>query len=110
MNNTNINLSGYVGQKVYLGFGAAWGLNAGDHALVQVSSNGGSTWTTLYDQASDGYIYYWSRYLVLIPDANKTSQVRIRFRLTSDNDGANYWGFLIDDVGIGTLITYLMSL
>ena len=67
MNNANIDLSGYAGQTVYLGFGAAWGLNTGDHALVQISANGGTSWTTIHDQAVDGYIYYWSRYRGEIP-------------------------------------------
>ncbi len=105
MNNANIDLSGYAGQTVYLSFGAAWGLNTGDHALVQISANGGTSWTTIHDQASDGYIYYWSRYRGEIPNAFKTAHFRIRFRLTSNNS-AVYWGFLIDDVGIGTTLTY----
>ena len=105
MNATNLNLTAYAGQTLYIGFAAAWGINDGDHGLVEISANGGSTWTVIHDQTFDGYVYFWSRYLGVIPESFKTSQFRIRFRLTS-NTTAQYDGFFIDDVGIGTGMTY----
>jgi subtilisin family serine protease len=105
MNASNINLSSYVGQDVYIGFGSAMLIeNYYDHGYVQVSGDGGSSWTTLMDFS--GYGYYWlNPYSYLIPDAVKTANFRFRFRLVSDFI-YEYWGWLIDDVGIGTDFTH----
>ncbi len=103
--NANINLSSYVGQDVYLGMGAAVYIEGDnwDNGYVELSGDGGATWTSIFNFS--GYAYYWSRYTWLIPDAFKTTQFRFRFRLTSDGS-YQYWGWLIDNVGIGTALTY----
>jgi subtilisin family serine protease len=101
--NANINLSGYAGQEIYFGFGAAWYILASDHGYVEFSSNGGSTWTIVVDFTNAGY--YWSSYYLLIPESYKTTQFRMRFRLTSNASG-NQYGWLIDNVGIGYENTY----
>ncbi len=70
-----------------------------DHARVEVSGDGGSTWVELFDFS--GYGRYWqSPYSFLLPDAVKTAHFRVRFHLTSDS-GAEEAGWLIDNVGIG---------
>ncbi len=99
----NINLSGYTGQEIYFGFGAAWYILASDHGYVEFSSDGGSTWTIVFNFTNAGY--YWSNYHLLIPESYKTTQFRMRFRLTSNNSN-NAWGWLIDNVGIGYKNTY----
>ncbi len=104
--NTNIDLSGYIGQNVYLGIGSAVAVDVSDHAYVEFSNNGGSTWTVIHDFTDEGW--YWSNWSWLIPDSYKTSQFRMRFRLASNSSG-NWIGWLIDDVGIGLVNTYYDS-
>ena len=102
--NHDIDLSGYVGQAVYLGIGSAMYIeNYYDHGYVEFSNNSGSTWTSIFDFS--GYAYYWNSYSWLIPDAYKTAHFRVRFHLTSDSI-VNHEGWLIDNVGIGLANTY----
>ena len=102
--NANIDLSGYAGQDLYFGFGSAAYIEDGyDHGYVEFSNNGGSNWTRVYDFT--GHAHYWSSFSIVIPDAFKTSQFRMRFHFTSDGS-VQYWGWLIDSIGIGTDLTY----
>ena len=102
---SDIDLSSYVGQDVYLGIGSAMYIEGGgwDHGYVELSNDSGATWTSIFDFG--GYAYYWGQYAWLIPDSYKTANFRFRFHLTSDSS-FQYWGWLIDNVGIGTTITY----
>ena len=107
MNASDIDLSPYIGQNLYLGFGSAMLLELGapvDHGYVEVSSNGGSTWQSLMDFAQYGYYWYIPWYF-LIPDSVKTANFRFRFHLVTDSS-IEYDGWLIDDVGIGTADYY----
>ena len=103
MVNHDIDLSS-VSDDVYLGFGSAEYIeNSYDHAKVEISSDGGTTWTELFDFS--GYAYYWQNpYDYKIPDDFKTAHFRFRFHLTSD-DSVQYDGWLIDNVGIGTRLS-----
>lgn len=103
MNASDIDLSAYVGQNVYLGCGSAMYIEEFyDHAYVEVSGDSGASWTPLMDFS--GYGYYWQTgYTYIIPDAVKTADFRFRFHLLSDCKYED-WGWLIDDVGIGTNI------
>ena len=103
MVNHDIDLSS-VSEDVYLGFGSAEYIeNSYDHAKVEISSDGGATWTELFDFS--GYAYYWQNpYDYKIPDDFKTAHFRFRFHLTSDGSD-QYNGWLIDNVGIGTRLT-----
>ena len=99
----DIDLSGYAGQPLYLGIGAAWYILRNDHGYVEISNDSGVTWPyTLYDFTNAGY--YWGNYYWQIPESYKTSHFRMRFRLTS-NSRTNAWGWLIDNIGIGTQLT-----
>ncbi len=70
-----------------------------DHAKVEVSGDGGSTWVELLDFS--GYERYWQTpYSFMLPDSVKTAHFRMRFHLTSDNS-VEKAGWLIDNVGIG---------
>jgi subtilisin family serine protease len=105
MTSTNLDLSSYTDSPVYLGFGAATFIEIApwDHGYVEVSGDGGSTWTPIADHA--GYIYLWYHYFnYALPDKVKTSQFRLRFRLTSDSL-LEYAGWLLDNIGIGTDVT-----
>jgi subtilisin family serine protease len=106
MCNSNINLSSYVGQEVYLGISCGWNVGRSDHFYVEISNNGSAgPWTVLQDFTYDGYIYFWNSFVWPIPDSHKTANFRVRFRLVSGaaNNGR---GWVIDNVGIGTDITY----
>jgi hypothetical protein len=107
MNAFDIDLSGYVGQTLYLGIGSAMALEPDapvDHGYVEVSGDGGSTWLSLMDFAQYAYFWYipWNS---LIPDSVKTTNFRFRFHLVTDFS-IEYDGWLIDDVGIGTADFY----
>ncbi|MGD9346956.1 MAG: S8 family serine peptidase [Candidatus Aminicenantes bacterium] len=105
MNVTNIDLTAYVGQNLYLGFGSAMYFEElCDHGYVEVSGDGGVTWESLYDFSGHAFFWYMPWYF-LIPDSVKTGQFRFRFHLVSDFS-ITYPGWLIDDVGIGTASFY----
>ncbi|MCG2681743.1 MAG: S8 family serine peptidase, partial [Kiritimatiellae bacterium] len=101
----DIDLSSYVGQDIYLGFGSAMYIEGDgwDHGYVELSSDSGATWAPIFDFS--GYAYYWGNYFWFIPESFKTSHFRFRFHITSD-ESYQYYGWLIDNVGIGTAITY----
>jgi subtilisin family serine protease len=107
MNASDIDLSGYVGQNIYLGFGSAMLFEQGapvDHGYVEVSGDGGITWQSLMDFTEYGYYWYIPWYFS-IPDSVKTANFRFRFHLVTDST-IEYNGWLIDDVGIGTADYY----
>lgn len=94
-----IDLSGYVGQTVYLGFYANAQIEYGfDNLYIEVSNNS-VTWATLHSitGASDG----WEFFSIAIPAQHLTNTFQFRFRLNTDfivtDDGV-----YIDDIGIGT--------
>ncbi|MCG2681595.1 MAG: S8 family serine peptidase, partial [Kiritimatiellae bacterium] len=102
--NADIDLSGYVGQDVYLGIGSAMYFEYGwDSGIVEFSNNSGATWTPIYDFTYDAY--YWSSWSWKIDDAFKTAHFRMRFHLISDYI-YNEPGWMIDNVGIGLANTY----
>jgi subtilisin family serine protease len=104
MTASDLDLSAYAGQPVHLGFGAALYIeNYYDHAYVEVSGDSGSTWTQLTDFS--GYGYLWSDYDFALPESVKTSQFRMRFRMDTDNS-VQLWGWLLDDIGVGTNVSY----
>ena len=98
--NHDINLSA-VTEDVYVAIGSAEYIeDIYDHAKIEISKDGGSTWLTLFDFT--GYANYWvNPYSFQIPNDFKTSTFRVRFHLTSDSS-VEYPGWLIDNVGIGT--------
>jgi len=103
MLNHNIDLS-TVTDDVYIAIGSAEYIeNSYDHAKIEISKDGGSTWAVLFDFT--GYAKYWvNPYSFKIPEAFKTAAFRVRFHLTADNS-VEHAGWLIDNVGIGTNLT-----
>ena len=89
-----------------MGIGSAYAIEIRDHGYVEISGNGGGSWYALADLTDSGY--YWSSWSWLIPDAYKTAQFRMRFRLISNNN-TNWIGWLIDNIGIGPANTYYDS-
>ena len=99
---SSLDLSSYTtGDHIYVAFGSAMDIEASyDHATVEVSGDNSQHWTTLFD--CSGYGYYWQiTYAFEIPDSVKTSQFTLRFHITTD-DSVQHYGWLIDNVGIGT--------
>ncbi len=105
--NANIDLSAYVGEKIYFAIGSALAFRAGDHGFIEFSNNGGSSWTVIHDFTDEGW--YWSDWSWLIPDSFKTTQFRMRFRLQDNNDANTWIGWLIDNIGIGRQNAYYAS-
>ena len=70
-----------------------------DYAIVEVSTNGGSTWTQLRKVSgqSSGYPSWAPQVsLSLTPYVGNTS-CKIRFRMTTDSSVAD-WGYAVDDI------------
>ena len=101
MLNSDIDLSSYTGETLYLGFGHAWHIPDGCHGYVEVSSNSGNDWIQLADYTDPDYYYKWQNPIILeIPEVVKTNNFRLRFRMTTGSSVGKGW--LIDNVGIGT--------
>ncbi|MBI4685798.1 MAG: hypothetical protein HY755_11460 [Nitrospirae bacterium] len=74
-----------------------------DHGYVEISQDGGSTWSTIKSIACSTQ-NTWS-YEQIDLSSYKTSSVKIRFRLSSDGDENVGDGWYIDDVEIKDLST-----
>ncbi|MCD4812009.1 choice-of-anchor J domain-containing protein [bacterium] len=81
----------------FWGKAMTYAYSSNDHIYVEVSDDGGWTWHELWHRQNLNQST-WKKELVDL-SAYKTSQVKIRFRLVSDNEGTND-GWYIDDVEI----------
>ncbi|MEZ4513927.1 MAG: S8 family serine peptidase [Chloroflexota bacterium] len=72
---------------------------AADVASVDVSNDGGATWTTLFGPLSGPTDWGWNPYTIFLEPSYATDNFRVRFTLTTD-DSVTYPGFYVDDVGI----------
>ena len=73
-----------------------------DYAIVEYSTNGGSTWSEAirWDGSNSG----WDEVVLQLPDLNGAAQARIRFRLDTDGSVTRD-GWHIDDITLrGMLI------
>lgn len=68
-----------------------------DYARVEISLDGGTTWSLV--KAFTGRKYYWNEVQLPLAQLANQSQVRLRFRLTSDVDITRD-GWYIDDIEI----------
>ena len=73
-------------------------LNA-DVATVDVSNDGGATWTTLFGPFSGPTDWGWAPYAIFLEPSYATDSFRVRFTLTTDGS-VTYPGFYVDDIGI----------
>ena len=99
--NHEIDLSGYTGVNVGLGFMAWLDLESKyDCLYVEISGDNGTSWAPLgYLTGHDNWdVYGWP-----IPEDYKTAHFRFRFRLVTD-DSVTYDGVYIDNVGIGVIV------
>ncbi|MCD4751335.1 MAG: hypothetical protein K8R59_18345, partial [Thermoanaerobaculales bacterium] len=77
-----------------------------DYAIVEYSTNGGSTWSegARWDGSNSG----WNEVVLQIPDLNGAPQALIRFRLDSDGSITRN-GWYVDDITVrGTAIDPLL--
>ncbi|MBS1551461.1 MAG: hypothetical protein JST15_05265 [Bacteroidetes bacterium] len=92
----------------FLSFWHKYSTEAGyDFCYVEVSSNNGTTWQTVssYNGTQSAWI---QQNLDITSYANSSSQLKIRFRLTSDaNIVADGW--YVDDIKLTNYTTYLSS-
>jgi hypothetical protein len=92
---------------MFLQFYHRYATEAGfDFCMVEVSSDNGTNWQTV--KSYDGTLSTWTQENVdITPFANGSTQMRIRFRLTSDA-GVTGDGWYIDDIKLtgycGTLV------
>ncbi|RME48233.1 MAG: hypothetical protein D6796_06590, partial [Caldilineae bacterium] len=70
-----------------------------DYAYVEVSKNGGASWTVVYSNTGN-VDFSWTPYTVTLDSSYNVSNFQIRFRLDINAPFINDDGFYIDDVGI----------
>ncbi|CAG0936462.1 tRNA(Glu)-specific nuclease WapA [Thermoflexales bacterium] len=95
----NIDLSLYAGQPITLTW---WhwlqAANANDQASVEVSNNGGSSWTRVFGEWST-YEYSWHQQSVALNSAYAVNNFRLRFRFHTDSINVAP-GWYVDDIAI----------
>jgi len=93
---TGVNLSSAL--SATLSFWAIYSIEGGfDYMYLQVSANGGTTWTTIdsFDDTSS----VWTQYTYSLGGYCGNSNVKVRFKFVSDG-AVNYDGMYIDDFTI----------
>ena len=73
-----------------------------DHAYVEISEDGGTTWTTLKDTTCS-VVSTWTPVQIDL-SAYKTSLIKVRFRLRGNGDSEVGDGWYLDDVEIKDLV------
>ncbi len=102
----NIDLSAYAGQTPIL----AWWQwlrteNNFDFASLEVSNDGGGSWTRVYGEVSgDVDIVTWTQRSVVLNPSYAVGNFRLRFRLRSDSSVVRP-GWYVDDIGIAVVPT-----
>jgi subtilisin family serine protease len=102
--NHDIDLTAYQDTTVHLGFWAAYHFHyIYDRCRVQISADGGSTWTETLVQFEDQHPE-WKLYSYPIPENFKTASFRMRFMMDTNSSGPAD-GICIDNIGIGDVGT-----
>jgi subtilisin family serine protease len=112
----SMDLSSYAGQPVHVAFEGGFQFDwfmSNDTLDLEISLDGGTTWMTFVDFVDLYYgwgYYYISMSLDMNPDY-LTSDVRFRWRITSDDTDINYFGYrnkgiVFDHFGVGNNIVY----
>ena len=93
-----IDLSSFGNQSVLLSWWQ-WLESEGywDYASVEVSNNGGTTWSVVYGELSGVIDSEWTRHDLVLDPAFSVSNFRVRFHFRSDSSIV-YEGWYIDDL------------
>jgi hypothetical protein len=98
----DIDLSGLAGQTILLSWWQWLRTESRyDFASVEVSKDGGSTWTTVWGPTSGGTAQ-WEKITVLLDPSYAVSNFRVRFHLVADSS-ITYPGWYVDDVAIAAI-------
>jgi len=96
----DIDLSGLAGQGIYFSWWQWLRTESGyDYASVEVSNDGGGSWTIIYGPFSGAIDPEWTKHYVLLDPSYAVSNFRVRFHFTSDSS-VTYEGWYVDDLCI----------
>ncbi|MEL7625777.1 MAG: carboxypeptidase regulatory-like domain-containing protein [Anaerolineaceae bacterium] len=103
-----IDLSAYAGNSIVLGF---WHWmdsesNSYDWGAVEVSNDGGATWTTVFQKFGD--IIPWKYKEIVLDPSYAVAGFQLRFYLRTDSSG-QYPGWYIDDVTLSYSEPYVVG-
>lgn len=104
---SDIDLTAYFGESIGLGACMIYELEKGYHdwmlwdkVLIEVSADSGNSWALLQELGDKQSSWKCTAYA--IPNAYKTANFRMRFRITTDGSTV-YDGIYIDNIAIGRL-------
>lgn len=98
----NINLRSYRGRSLILTWWQWLQTERNyDYGSVEVSNDGGTTWTRVYGEVSGQIDSAWTQHAVTLTPSYAVRNFRVRFRFRSDSS-ITYPGYYIDDVGLST--------
>jgi uncharacterized membrane protein len=98
-----IDLSSYAGSSFEISWWQWLSTEEGwDYASVEVSNDGGATWTRVYGEVSGAVALAWTEESAVVGSDYAVSNFHLRFRLRSDTS-ITAPGFYVDDVSITTL-------
>ena len=70
-----------------------------DHSSIQISTDDGTTWNTIWESTSYLSDFQWSQEQIPIPNEySRSDNVKIRYQLGTTDGQNNYTGWNIDDV------------
>ncbi len=85
-------------QNVTLAFAQIYDLETGyDYGHVEISTNGGSSWSEVLSVNGDGHESAWEQVTLALPTLAGSAQAKLRFRLTSDSSEVRN-GWHLDDI------------
>jgi|GEM_PF-343040 len=99
--NLSLNLSAYAGQNPIISWWQYLKTESRyDFASLEVSKDGGTTWTAVYGPNSGDVDLSWKRYLVTLDPSYAVANFKLRFKLTSDTSIVAP-GWYLDDLLVG---------
>lgn len=97
-----IDLSAYAGNPIIFDWWQWLQTESGfDYASVEVSNNGGTSWTTVYGPIDGTVDSVWTEHSVLLNASYAVSNFQVRFHFTSDVS-VTFPGWYVDDITISS--------
>ncbi len=95
-------------ENVTLSWRQIYDLETGwDYGRVEVSTNGGSSWSEVRSVNGEGHDTAWESVTLAVPALDGAAQARLRFRLTSDGSQV-FDGWHVDDILLSATSPYLV--